>query len=102
MADILKTLPYLTIEDYMWGYSSSFIRLMAYDQSRIKYLKKKDGDEEGDAEHKAFTADDVFKSLGADKEFTDSRTVAGDWLAMLTQGQQNGSGENNTTEENEQ
>lgn len=62
MADILKSLPFLTVEDYLWKYSSSFIRLMAYDQSRIKYLK--DGDKKDKNVARAYTADDVLTQLG--------------------------------------
>lgn len=60
MADILKSLPFLSIEDYLWKYSSSFIKLMAYDRSRIKYLKDK---KEKKAQN-AYTADEVLSCLG--------------------------------------
>lgn len=60
MADILKSLPFLSVEDYLWKYSSSFIKLMAYDQSRIKYLK----DKKEKKAQTAYTADEVLSCLG--------------------------------------
>jgi len=73
MADILKACPFLTVEDYLWKYSSAFIRLMAIDQSRIKILKDKNDKKDGKKKTKtgknaggtkAFSPDDVFNSLG--------------------------------------
>lgn len=81
MADMLKSLPFLTVEDYLWKYSASFIRLMAYDQSRIKYLKNKE--EKQDSGEKVFTADDVLAGLGMDAEKRGVASVKGDFREML-------------------
>ncbi|MBQ4010876.1 MAG: hypothetical protein II604_09240 [Bacteroidales bacterium] len=88
MADILKSLPFLTVEEYKWGYSSSFIRLMAYDQSRIKYLKNKDGKNDAKQEDvSVFTANDVLASFGVRGEKKDATTVRGDIKDLIRQSQ---------------
>lgn len=78
---MLKSLPFLTVEEYLWGHSASFIRLMAYDQSRIKYLKNKDENKVNG--EKVFTADDVLAGLGMDAEKRGVASVKGDFREML-------------------
>ena len=86
MADILKSLPFLNVEDYLWKYSSSFIKLMAYDQSRIKYLK----DKKEKKSKTAYTADDVISALGINTKLNDKiNNEAGDFMAMLRKSQEN-------------
>lgn len=41
MADTLKALPFLTVDDYKWRYSIPHIRLMTYDATRVIYLSEK-------------------------------------------------------------
>lgn len=37
MADVLKNFPFMSMEDYKWGYSSNLIKFMAYDATRVVY-----------------------------------------------------------------
>lgn len=88
MADILKALPFLTVEEYLWGLSASFIRLMAYDQSRVRYLSQKQVEKrkrQREAERqRVFTADDVFRHLGlAATEIKADEAAGADWKQML-------------------
>lgn len=39
--DFLKANPFMTMEDYWWGYSAAMIRIMAYDATRTIYLSEK-------------------------------------------------------------
>lgn len=86
MADTLKALPFLTVEEYLWGHSAAFIRLMAYDQSHIRTLSKKEVErrkrEKENARRRVFTADDVFRHLGMAN--TEVKAEEGmDWKAMI-------------------
>lgn len=91
MADILKALPFLTVDEYLWGQSSSFIRLMAYDQSRVRYLSQKEvekkKEEKENARNRVFTADDVFRRLGVTENNNNTNAVSGDWRAMINERQ---------------
>lgn len=86
MADILKALPFLTVEEYLWGHSAAFIRLMAYDQSRVRYLSKKEVErrkqEKENERRRVFTVDDVFRHLGMDNAEVKSDKGM-DWKAMI-------------------
>lgn len=87
MADVLKSLPFMGVEEYLWGHSSSFIKLMAYDQSRIKYLKNKEG-KEAKQDIQAMTAEDVFTNLGIKGARKDAATVKGDIRDLIRNSQQ--------------
>lgn len=41
MMDFLKSFPFVSVEDYMWGYSSSMIRLMSADNTRVEHISEK-------------------------------------------------------------
>lgn len=86
----MKALPFLTVDEYLWGRSSSFYRLMAYDQSRVRFLSQKEIDrrrrEKENERNRVFTADDVFKRLGMDGKKDGG--PKGDWKAMLSQKEQ--------------
>lgn len=88
MADILKSLPFMSVEEYLWGHSSSFIKLMAYDQSRIKYKKDKVGEKEDKQDIQAMTAEDVFANLGIKGERKNAATVKGDIRDLIRKSQQ--------------
>lgn len=86
MADMLKALPFLTVEDYLWGYSSSFIKLMAYDQSRVKYLSTKEVErrkqKKENERNAVYSAEDVFAHLGI-ANTPKAQVVTGDWMSKL-------------------
>lgn len=85
MSDTLKALPWLSAEDYLWGYSSAFIRLAAYDQSRVKYLSQKQIERrkaQRDRElNSVFTAGDVMAKLGISG--TKKAEPVSNWRTML-------------------
>ena len=82
----MKALPFLTVDEYLWGYSSSFIRLMAADQSRVRYLSQKQIEKrkaERERERNGvFTAGDVIKELGLTGT-QKGQAVAGDWKQAI-------------------
>lgn len=41
MVDFLKANPFVSMEDYKWGLSSTMIKLMCADNTRIHYLSEK-------------------------------------------------------------
>lgn len=91
MADTLKQLPFLTVEDYLWGHSSAFIRLMSLDQSRVKYLsqkeierRKKQKENEANA---VFSAEDVMRRFGM-AGTPKGQVVQGNWMEQLTKKEQ--------------
>lgn len=88
----MKSLPFLTAEDYLWGYSASFIRLMAYDQSRVRYLSQKEIERKREEKEKAanavFSAEDVLKQLGMGGNIG-AATVQGNWLDQFTKKKDN-------------
>lgn len=88
MADILTMLPFLTVEDYLWGYSASFIRLMAYDKSRTRYLSKKEIEkrkrERERKRNSVDSADGLLRRLGmAGNPAAATKPVVGDWKQMV-------------------
>lgn len=44
MVDFLKANPYMTVDDYLWGYSIPMIKIMGMDNSRVNYLSKKEAE----------------------------------------------------------
>lgn len=42
MVDFLKANPFVTMDDYKWGLSVPFIRLMISDNTRIHYMSEKE------------------------------------------------------------
>ena len=86
MADILKALPFLTVDEYLWGHSAAFIRLMAYDQSRVRCLTQKQIEKRKtrreNERNRVFTAEDVLGHLGMTNN-DNERAVFGDWKAMI-------------------
>lgn len=42
MVDFLKANPFITMEDYKWGLSVPFIKLMITDNTRIHYMSDKE------------------------------------------------------------
>lgn len=45
MVDFLKQFPFITMEDYKWGFSVPMIRLMTADNTRVRYLSEKQAEE---------------------------------------------------------
>lgn len=91
MADVLKSLPFLTMEEYLWGFSSAYIRLMAYDQSRVKYLSNKEVErrraQKENERNAVFTASDVMKKLGIGN-IPQGGSSGGSWIEKLTRNNQ--------------
>lgn len=40
MVDFLKANPFVTMEEYRWKYSVPYLRLMAVDNTRVRYLSE--------------------------------------------------------------
>lgn len=92
MADILKALPFLTVEDYLWNYSAPFIQLMAYDQSRVKYLSQKEIErrkkEKENERNRVASPEDIIKRLGMMGNPAANSTFTGDWKQAVMEQQQ--------------
>lgn len=89
MADMLKALPFLTVDEYLWGHSAAFIQLMACDQSRVRYLSQKEIEErqkERELEKmRVKSPESLFARLGISN--SDNAPKA-DWKELVRQAQE--------------
>lgn len=66
MVDFLKSFPFISLEDYLWGYSIPMLRIMGIDNSHIRYLSEKQAKNRNTpvSSGNNQSAQDLAKSLG--------------------------------------
>lgn len=92
MADILTLLPFMSVDEYLWGHSAAFIRITAYDKSRTRTLSKKEIErrkkEKENARNRVASPEDIIKRLGMMGNPAANNTFTGDWKQAVMEQQQ--------------
>lgn len=65
MVDFLKANPFVTMDDYKWKLSVPMIRLMAFDNTSVRYLSEKQKKRKNATIINS--VDDLYGSLGVSK-----------------------------------